>query len=132
MVAKIFRKYLDALNEGSLEKVLSLFDDSAIVVSPLYGDIPAADFYKDLFADTSRSETTLLNMFEAMGDNNPVKTAVALHFQYKWTLKSGKIVEFECVDVFELAKDSKKFTKLKIIYDTAPIRAYFNESTVTK
>ncbi len=128
MVAKFFRKYLDALNEGSLEKVLSLFDANAIVVSPLYGEIPAADFYRDLFADTSRSETTLLNMFEAMGDN----ASVALYFQYKWTLKSGKIVEFECVDVFEFAKDRKKFTKLKIIYDTAPIRAYFNESTGKK
>ncbi|MCD4719973.1 MAG: hypothetical protein K8S13_08955 [Desulfobacula sp.] len=53
---------------------------------------------------------------------------MALHFHYIWTLKNGKIVEFECVDIFEITPDRKKFAKLKIIYDTAPVRADFSES----
>lgn len=124
MVAEICRQYLDALNEGNLEKVLSLFDPNAVVVSPLYGEIPATTFYRDLFADTNRSETQLLNIFDSIGGNS----TVALHFHYIWTLKSRKIVEFECVDVFEISPDRKKFTKLKIIYDTAPIRTDFYEN----
>ena len=124
MATEICKQYLDALNEGSLEKVLSLFDPNAVVDSPLYGEIPATTFYTDLFADTNRSETNLLNIFDSIGGNS----SVALHFHYTWTLKNGKIVDFECVDIFEITPDRKKFTKLKIIYDTAPVRADFSES----
>lgn len=116
--------YLSALNDGDLEKVLSLFDPAAVVVSPLYGTVAAAPFYRELFADTNRSVTKLLHIFSASKDDS----SIALHFHYTWTLKSGKIVEFECVDVFELAPARDKFTKLTIIYDTAPLRAEFNES----
>ena len=118
------RKYLDALNEGCLEKVLSLFENNALVDSPLYGEIPATKFFTDLFADSSRSETSLLNIFESVSDDS----SVALHFHYSWTLKNGRTVEFEVVDVFELALETGKFAKLKIIYDTAPIRDDFNKS----
>jgi ketosteroid isomerase-like protein len=124
LATEICKHYLDALNNGSLEKVLSLFAPNALVVSPLYGERPATTFYKELFADTNRSDTRLLHIFHSTGGN----PAVALHFQYRWTLKSGKIVEFECVDVFETTPDRKQFTKLTIIYDTAPLRAAFDES----
>ena len=33
--------------------MLALFADGAIVHSPLYGTLPAAEFYPTLFADTS-------------------------------------------------------------------------------
>ncbi|MBN1276614.1 MAG: nuclear transport factor 2 family protein [Deltaproteobacteria bacterium] len=124
MVKEICRQYLDALNEGSLEKILSLFDQDAVVVSPLYGEMSAARFYKDLFADTSRSETRLLNIFHSVSGSSDM----ALHFYYLWTLKNGKAVEFECVDVFEISWDSNKIKRLKIIYDTAAIRADFHEN----
>ncbi len=124
MSTEICKRYLDAINEGSLEKVLSLFDPNAVVVSPLYGEMPATTFFKVLFADTNRSETKLLNIFESISGN----TSLALYFHYIWTLKCGKIVEFDCVDVFEITPDKNKFAKLKIIYDTVPIRADFNAS----
>ena len=128
MVKKICNQYLDALNEGSIEKVLSLFEPNAVVVSPLYGTIPATTFYQELFVATKCSETKLLNIFNSI---SKIST-VALHFNYIWTLKSGKVVEFECMDVFEITPDSKQFTKLTIIYDTAPIQVDFNESQELK
>jgi hypothetical protein len=85
-------------------------------------------FYQDLFAETNRSDTKLLNIFYSISEN----TSVALHFNYIWTLKSGKVVEFECVDVFKITADSKQFTKLTIIYDTAAIRTDFYESQASK
>lgn len=118
------RRYLAALNEGSLARVLALFAPGATVVSPLYGVVAAEAFYRDLFADTNRSVTRLLNVFLPGGD----APSVALHFHYAWTLKRGKVVAFECVDVFELTPDRQKFSKLTIIYDTAPIRADFHEN----
>lgn len=118
-IEELCKRYLAALNEGKLEDVLALFAPKATIVSPLYGVVEAENFYRQLFADTNRSVTTLLNIFLPAGDT----PSVALHFHYTWTLKSGQIVQFECVDVFELTSDRQRFSKLTIIYDTAPIRA---------
>ncbi len=121
---KLFKQYLNALNNGNLEGVLSLFEVDAIVDSPLYGKMSAAKFYEDLFADTNQSETTLLNIFTSDNGNS----VGALHFHYSWLLKSGKTVNFECVDVIEINTETKKIKTLKIIYDTAPIRTDFKEN----
>jgi len=112
--------HLEALNAGDLDAVLALFSESATVASPLYGPRDAKGFYADLFADTERSETRLLNMFTG-GANS-----VALHFQYDWTMADGTPVSFEVVDVFELTEAGDRFAKLTIIYDTAPLRADWN------
>ncbi|MBB3173371.1 hypothetical protein FHR90_001194 [Endobacter medicaginis] len=117
--------YLTALNEGDLDAVRALFAEGASVVSPLYGKRPAHDFYAELFADTSRSDTTLLNIF----DTSEASRSVALHFRYLWTLADGTSASFECVDVFELNVERTKFEKLTIIYDTAPLRLDFERSS---
>lgn len=117
-------RYLAALNAGDLDGVRALFTPGAEILSPLYGTRPAHDFYAELFADTTRSETTLLNIFDSSSQGG----SLALHFRYVWTLASGKVVEFECVDVFELSADRQHFTRMTIIYDTAPLRAAFEAS----
>ena len=116
--------YLDALNRSDLEAVQAMFPADGMVLSPLYGAQNAHDFYARLFADTSQSDTKLLNVFSQSEDSQ----CVALHFKYNWTLASGKLVSFECVDVFELTEDRKQFAKLTIIYDTAPLREDFEQS----
>jgi hypothetical protein len=115
--------YLAALNSADLAAVQAMFPPDGIVVSPLYGEQNAHAFYAALFADTNQSETTLLNVFDTSDDG----TKVALHFQYVWTLNGGKVVRFECVDVFELTEDRQQFKKLTIIYDTAHLRADFDQ-----
>jgi hypothetical protein len=122
----ICMRYLEALNQGRLDKVLALFEADAMVASPLYGTMPAATFYTRLFKDTRRSETTLLNIFRSTHTN----TSMALHFRYNWTFRNEKVVSFECVDVFETTADGNRFKKLTIIYDTAPIRADFNNRSL--
>ncbi|MGP6088562.1 nuclear transport factor 2 family protein [Antarctobacter jejuensis] len=117
-------RYLAALNAGDLDGVRALFTPDAEILSPLYGARPAHDFYAELFADTTRSQTSLLNVFDSSAQGR----TVALHFRYVWTLASGKVVDFECVDVFELAEDRQHFTRMTIIYDTAPLRADFEAS----
>jgi len=113
------KSYLAALNAGDLEAVLALFTPNAVVYSPLYGKKNARDFYTELFQDTAESETTHINTFLSPDDNS----SVALQFKYVWTLDNGEKVEFECVDVFKVCPTSKRFTELKIIYDTYPIRS---------
>ncbi len=67
-----------------------MLSEDGIVHSPLYGDIPAKDFYEDLFADTSQSIITLINTFEST--NNP--DTAAAHFKYDWILKDGTKIYF--------------------------------------
>lgn len=117
---ELCQQYLAALNGANLERVLSLFDEDAVVVSPLYGTMPVSAFYRDLFHDTSRSETQFVDMFASESG------AVALQFHYRWTLSSGRIVEFDCVDVFVLNDTRSRFAKLTIVYDTAHLRADFD------
>ena len=121
---ELCRRYLAALNQSDLKGVHSLFAPGAVVISPLYGRVEARKFFSDLFADTNRSDTSLLNIYEPVGTGH----SIALHFNYKWTLKSGKDVEFEVVDILEMAENGESFQKLTIIYDTAPIRADFDAS----
>jgi hypothetical protein len=117
-------RYLTALNTADLDLVLSLFDPAAVVVSRLYGTRPIHDFFTTLFADTGRSETTPVNIFESITDT----PAIVLQFKYRWTLKNGTVVSFDCADVFDLAPDRSHFTRLTILYDTHPLRADFEAS----
>ena len=119
----LFDQYLDALDQADLGKVLSLFEEDAVVISPLYGELPVADFYRSLFADTRESRTQLLNILESTNQKN----IAALHFRFQWTLENAGYIDFECVDVFELNRSSNRFQKITIIYDTYPIRNDFGK-----
>jgi hypothetical protein len=67
---ELCKRYLSALNESNLKSVLALFEPKAIVVSPLYGVIEAENVYRELFADTNRSVTKRLNIFNSR--NSPL------------------------------------------------------------
>ena len=122
MNLEICNRYLDALNKGDLNAVLSLFEENAIVVSPLYGELDAKLFYQALFEDTNRSDTKLMEVFHS----STSATSIALPFlKYEWTLNNGTVVDFDCVDIFELASDKSQFKKLTIIYDTSLFREEF-------
>lgn len=116
-------RYLEGLNKGDLDLVLSLFAPGAKVHSPLYGLMDAKEFYADLFADTNRSVTKPLNVL-VPADDSP---AVALHFSYDWEMADGQFIPFEVVDVIEMTPDRQKFTKLTIIYDTVHARPAFEK-----
>ncbi len=121
-IEKTIKEYFKGLEVGSYENIIKLFSPNAIVHSPLYGEVEAREFYKELFKDTSKSKITLINIFVSI--NNP-RTAAA-HFRYHWILKDGTPTSFECVDVFQF-DDNGKIRELTIIYDTSKIRAFFDE-----
>lgn len=115
----LIQTYLKALQEANYAQLMHLFAEEAVVLSPLYGKCLAATFYKELFADTQRSELTFLDAFL---DSSGQK--IAVNFLYHWTLADGSVTIFDCVDIFELDKTGK-IQQLKIIYDTAQTRIAF-------
>ncbi|MGI5488127.1 nuclear transport factor 2 family protein [Microtetraspora malaysiensis] len=119
---ELAENYLDALARGDLPAVLALYRPGAIVHSPLYGPIPATEFYPELFADTGRAKLNLLGATEGAATNGG--RIVTIWFQFDWTLPSGQPADFECVDVLELADDGR-IAALHIIYDTVTARPAF-------
>lgn len=122
--AAIIKAYFHGLEARSYEQVIALFSKDAIVHSPLYGQIKADKFYRELFADTNSSKITLKNVFVSENNSN----IAAAHFLYEWTLKDGTLAPFECIDVFEFDSDNN-IIELKIIYDTWNVRQKFEKAT---
>lgn len=109
--------YLEYLQAGNATAILSLFDAQATVLSPLYGQRSAEEFYQTLFEDTQKSETRILDLM-----TNTRNKSLALYFNYQWWLAKGEMVSFDVVDLFRFNHDHKIVT-LHIIYDTHPIRS---------
>ena len=111
--------YLAALSSADVDAVLSLFATDGVVSSPLYGEVPAREFYPTLFADTAASTLTLHRTLVSAADATPT---VAFWFDFDWTLADGTPAPFSVIDVAELDPEGR-IQHLHIVYDTHPIRA---------
>lgn len=120
-VDELVARYLEALRDADVEKALALFAAEGVVDSPLYGTMPAAEFYPALFADTAESALTLRATMSGGTAERPV---ISFWFDFDWTLANGEPAPFTVVDVAELEGEGLIET-LHIVYDTAPIRAAF-------
>src|SRR4029450_2848225 len=83
---ELIDEYLAALEVGDAERVLALFAPDGIVHSPLYGAVPARQFYPTLFADTAELRVTRRRVFRADGE------AVSFWFDFTWVLADGTSV----------------------------------------
>lgn len=120
--ADLVPAYLSALERADPDAVLELFAPGAVVHSPLYGPMPATDFYPALFADTSRSQLTLKGTAE--GTTEDGRRLLTFWFHFDWRLPSGTEAPFDVVDVAELTDDGRIAT-LRIVYDTVDVRPAF-------
>jgi hypothetical protein len=117
--------YLAALKASDETGVLALFAADAIVHSPLYGPVPAAEFYPALFRDTTRASLTLHGV--TSGKSPTGAPLVGLWFHFDWRLGNGRDAPFDVVDMLELSPDGQ-ITSLHIIYDTIEVRPAFEAS----
>ena len=114
--------YLDALQRADADAVVALFAPDGVVHSPLYGVLPAREFYPGLFADTGGATLTLRRVLRD-GEG-----AIAFWFDFDWVLADGTSAPFRVIDLAELDDDGR-ITALHIVYDTHPIRADFDRAT---
>lgn len=117
--------YLAALEAADHARVLALFAGDAIVHSPLYGPVPAAEFYPALFRDTARASLTLHGV--TSGTSPAGAPLVGLWFHFAWRLGDGRDAPFDVVNMLELDPDGL-ITSLHIIYDTVEVRPAFEAS----
>ena len=113
---EIAKSYLELLEISEIDRVIALFSTNAIVHSPIYGIKIASLFYKELASDTQNSKLDLKGIFEDSELNQ-----LALYFNYQWTLKNGKKINFDVVDIL-VFDEHDKIIELRIIYDTVVSR----------
>jgi hypothetical protein len=122
----IVAAYLRALRDADLDGMLALFTPDAMVRSPLYGTLPAANFYPVLFADTRSATLTLLGTMR--GTSVEGKALLSFLFHFDWVLPNGTPAPFDVVDVAELDDDGL-ISDLRIVYDTVDVRPAFEADT---
>lgn len=113
------RTYMQALDGGDYETIVSLFAPDNAVTSPFLGTMPAADFFGQLSRASANNDITSLDIFVS---ESGADQAVA-YFQYDWTMADGSVVVFKVMDLFGFEPGSARFSSLDIIYDTHPVRS---------
>jgi hypothetical protein len=123
---ELVETYLRALQSLHVDLVVSLFAPGGVVHSPLYGPMPAAEFYPALFADTGGARLTLRSVMR--GVDRVGTPTVSFWFHFDWRLPTGAAAPFEVIDVAQLDDDGL-IMDLKIIYDTVDVRPAFEAAT---
>jgi hypothetical protein len=123
---RLAEAYLGALGRADLSAITGLFSAAGLVHSPLYGPMPAADFFAALFGDTSESRLTLRGVTHGTKADGTALVSVWFHFD--WRLPSGRQAPFDVIDMLELGDDGR-IASLHIVYDTAQVRPAFEQET---
>jgi len=124
----IVAAYLRALGDADLDGMLALFAPGAMVHSPLYGTLPATEFYPRLFADTGSATLTLLGTMR--GTSVEGRALLSFLFHFDWQLPNGTAAPFDVVDIAEL-DDAGLIADIRIVYDTVDVRPAFEADTGT-
>ncbi|KXU30478.1 hypothetical protein A0J57_24875 [Sphingobium sp. 22B] len=109
----IVRTYLKSMEAGDLDATVACFDPEGVVHSPVYGEVPVAEFYRKLFDDTISASVRLRTLYGAVGD--PGRWAA--HFAYEWVRKDDVRIDTDLVDLFEFSETSGLIKSLRIIFD---------------
>ncbi|HEX7834802.1 MAG TPA: nuclear transport factor 2 family protein [Pseudolysinimonas sp.] len=125
----IVAAYLHALGSADVDGMLALFAEGAVVHSPLYGDLPATEFYPTLFADTASATLTLLGTMR--GTSMEGRALLSFLFHFDWRLPDGTAAPFDVVDV-AVIDDDGLIADLRIVYDTVDVRPAFEAATGKK
>jgi ketosteroid isomerase-like protein len=122
---EVVRRYLATLSGGDPAALAELFTPDGAVVSPLVGKVPAGPFFAQLAHASQESRLDVVDLMVS-ADEGP---RVAAYFQYRWTLRDGPVVTFDCCDIFEFAEGTEEplVRLLTIIYDAAPVRAQLGD-----
>jgi ketosteroid isomerase-like protein len=109
------RVYFNLLERGDYAGLLNLFSKYAVVDFPLYGKMQASEFLNDLKKDSTKSKTTILNIYESAKFG-----AVAAHFSCQWIMRNAQFTNYEGVGLFQISPEGK-IDKLSFIFDTAKL-----------
>ncbi|WP_439885411.1 nuclear transport factor 2 family protein [Pseudomonas syringae] len=117
------KAYLGHLHAGNTEGMIACFEEDGQIHSPFLGTMRASDLLKKLAEASNSSVITLLDLFASVQEEHGNSVRIAAYFRYEWSLNLGRVVTFNCVDVFTFDDaDSTLIRDMNIVYDTHPLR----------
>lgn len=116
------KAYLGHLDAGNTEGMIACFEEDGQIHSPFLGTMKASDLLKKLAEASSSSVITLLDLFASVQQEDAHSVRIAAYFRYEWSLSLGRVVTFNCVDVFTFDANSALIRDMNIVYDTHPLR----------
>lgn len=117
------RRYLGHLHAGDTRGLVDCFAPGGRVVSPFLGEMAAERFFPKLAAASRGSVITPIDLLASTAPGADAEVVrVAAYFRYDWTLNDGRMVSFDCVDLFGFAPGSDRIATMHIVYDTHPLR----------
>lgn len=120
----VIRQYFQDVENANFEAIMSHFEKNSVVVSPIYGERPAIEYFTAIFSDTKTVKVVIQNIFFGQDQQNTVMA----QFRFDWIMKDNQSTSFDCIDVFEfVSPESDKIKKLTIIYDSYLSRTKFNQ-----
>lgn len=123
---ELCRRYQGAINRKDLPAVLDLFVPGAIAKAPISGMLQVGEFFPRLFRHDKICIARLSNIFESMG----AAKATALRYDCTCVLKNGKLINFDCLTIFEIDEDRKRFSSVSIYYDASDLRRYLKDEQI--
>jgi hypothetical protein len=123
---RLVLRYLRELEAHNVEGVLALFRPDAVVHSPMYGSVPARQFFTEFLSDSAKVEVVLLGIL-GRGETPSGGTTTGYWARFSSTFTTGARHDFELVAIMELSEE--KISAFHIVMDTALIRANFEKDT---
>ena len=100
---------------NDLAGVLACFTPDAVIVSPVYGEVPVRRFYETLIADTVRASIDVKALYRS--EERPGQWIA--HFGYVWIRRDQPDMDTELIDLFEL-DPSGLLARLRIVIAGKP------------
>src|SRR5260221_5665888 len=112
------RKYYQTVEKQDHSTVIHFFSKDATIIHPIFGTTSAADFFKMLLKQATRSnEISIKNIFH--DPHHP--ESLAVYFSDKVVTKEGYTFEIaHGVHVFDFTHKGL-IRKITVIYDTHPV-----------
>jgi hypothetical protein len=117
-------QYRRAVQEHDLERILAMFEQDAVIVSPLKGTCDPKTYHEWIFTAVKNATVEIQNIFQALNGD----ISIAIQSQYRWLLNNDSIVEFGGVSIFEFTPNRKKIRRISFFYDTSLVRSALLES----
>lgn len=117
----MIREYYRILQKHSYDPLMTLFSKEAVIVHPIFGNMPATDFFKILLDRAKSHEIAILTLFSALEQRN----RMAVYLNAKFTTKDNTKFDEHSVHIFDFSTEGL-IEKLTVVIDTYPFRGEYS------
>lgn len=124
---KMIREYYRILELHDYNSLMTLFSPDAIIVHPIFGNMPATEFFKILLDRARSHKITIHNIFQALEQPD----RLAAYLRAVFVTKNGTTFDEDGVHIYDFSADGQ-IIRLTVVIDTYPFRGQYAEGQTDK